>query len=118
MAFDSPILRIVNSNSRRSQIVQTMGPRQVKYGGQVLKELESALMNESALVNETALMSESASVNESALMSESAFVNESASTGESEPIDFSKQLPRLRMELNESDYKDWVITPKPGDVFC
>ena len=121
MALDSPILKVVNSNSCRSQIVHTIGPRKVKYGGQFLKKPERSLMNESASVNGDALMNESASLNGNALMSESASVNETDSTSEIELIDLNKQLPRLRLELSEDDEgndQDCVITPRPGDLFC
>lgn len=126
MAFDSPIFSAVNSNSCRSQIVRTIGTREVKYGGRIREKFERAPVNESVMANESRLMSEgtlvsgNASADESALTDESASVNEGASMSENEPIAFSKKLPRLRMELNEdhlSDDEDWVTTPKPGDSF-
>lgn len=187
MAFDSPIFSSVNSNSHRSQIIRTMGPRQVKYGGQVLKPLKRvsmshrasmsqrasmshmasmsqrasvnhrASMNQRASMKQRGSMSQKASVNESAFVSEntlmsgsgSASINAHSSTAESalmnetsglvneggpgpststeeenEPmVAFKTQLSRLRMELRkdfenaDDNDENWVITPRPGDVF-
>lgn len=120
LAFDSPVFSIVNSNNCCSQIVRTIGPREVKYGGQVLKKFKSASMSDGAAVNESALVSESTLVSGSASVNESASINEGAATGENEPVAFSKQPPRLRMELQEDhdgDEINWVMTPRPGDVF-
>lgn len=132
MAFNSPIFSTMNSNSHRSQIVRTIGPREVKYGNQVLKPFERAsisqraLVNQSAFVSENRLMSgsalvkENSSTAESALMNESELVNEDPLTEENEPLAFKTQLSRLRIELREDrevDDKNWVIRPRPGDVF-
>lgn len=105
MAFNAPIFRIVNSNSRRSQIVKTMGSQKVKHGGYIAKP-----------ETETGLTSESESVS---------MINESASMSESGgPVGSSQQLSRsrLRIELEEddddqADRKGWVMTPRPGDMF-
>jgi hypothetical protein len=43
MAFDSSLLKTVNSNSRRSQLLRTVGSQKIKYGVETFDFVEEAL---------------------------------------------------------------------------